>query len=121
MHVLRWVAVALCSVCCLPAMARADNGNYIGQSTVVSVGETPQTCIGRNMLISVNGGTFSFGRPAVATGTVQPDGSFSASFSSGTGQRIAQFAVSGRIDGAKATGTITGSTGCKLSFDLRKQ
>jgi hypothetical protein len=102
-------------------MSHAEDVTYGGQSTVVSAGAFPDTCVSRNVVIIVSGRSFSFGRPAVATGTVQPDGSFSARFSSGVGIRVAQFNLSGRIDGANAAGTISGSNGCSLSFALTKQ
>jgi len=119
MRVVRSVALVLGLVGGLPGMALADD-IYTGPETVVSTGETPQTCVSRNMLISVNGQSFAVGKPSVATGTVGADGSINATYTTGTGARVAEFKLSGRIDGGKATGTITGSTGCVLGFALTK-
>ncbi len=63
MRILRSVAVALCLVGCLPAIAQADDGTYVGMSKVVSGGDAPQACVARTMLISVSGQSFSFGKP----------------------------------------------------------
>ena len=121
MRIARSVAAALCLICCLPRLGHAEDATYTGQSAVVSAGAFPETCLPRNTLLSVSGQSFSFGRPAVATGTLKPDGSFSASFSAGAGIRVSQFKMSGRIEGDKATGTLSSSNGCSLNLVLTKQ
>jgi hypothetical protein len=112
--------------CGFSTAAHADDGTYLGTSTVQNTGPNAAICAPHEVKLTVTEGRFSYGTGGapLAVGTVAPDGTFTANYSGAESARrapVIQNTITGHIRNGSVSGTSSSSGGCVQDWTLTKQ